>query len=158
MRQVFVSRPTVVLQRHCKGLDNFLKLLRIRGLEPRSIGVTDQPSQSPLDEVIQLMDECLGAVVLGFPQIEIWSGALKGDEIASPFNLATEWNHIEAALAYARKLPTLVIHDITVVRGIFEIGAANLFSHSADFNSESWCLTNEISGAVTSWSARLRLE
>ena len=93
---------------------------------------------------------------MGFPQIEVRSGALKGEEIETPFNLGTEWNHIEAALAYARQLPMLVIHDITVVRGIFELGAANVFSYSADFGSESWSLTDEISGAVTSWYARLR--
>ena len=153
MTPVFVSQPNWVLPKHRMGLDNFHNLLRVRGLEPRSIGFTDVPSLVPLDEVIQLMDQCFGAVVLGFPQIEVRSGTLKGKEIDAPFSLGTEWNHIEAALAYARDLPLLVIHDVTVVRGIFDLGAASVYSHSADFSSESWSLTRKISGAVTSWSA-----
>ena len=156
MRPVFVSQPNWVLPRQRKGLDNFRNLLQIIGLEPRTVGVTDSPSLAPLDEVIQLMDKCFGAVVLGFPQIEVGSGSLKGEDIEAPFSLGTEWNHIEAALAYARKLPLLVIHDNTVIRGIFDPGVANVFSHSADFSSETWFLESNISGAVKTWSGRLK--
>ena len=155
MRPVFVSRPTYVLPEHRKGLNNFETLLRARDLEPHTVGVTDYASLSPLDEVIQLMEECVGAVILGFPQIEVRSGTLKGEEIQAPFCLGTEWNHIEGGLAYALKLPLLVISDDSVVRGIFEVGAGNIFSYSADFSSESWPSDDQISGAVTAWHRRL---
>lgn len=123
-----------------------------------SLTITDRPSLTPLDEVIQLMDQCVGAVVLGFPQIRVYSGMLKSEEIKSPFSLGTEWNHIEAALAYARGLPLLVIHDASVVRGIFELGAANIYSHCAEFSSPSWALSDNIDGAIRNWAGRLRLE
>lgn len=90
MMPVFVSQPTWVPPEHHLGLDKFKNLLRLRDLDPRAIGVTDQPSQLPLDEVIELMERCYGAIVLGIPQIEIQSGKLKGDEVTSSFSLGTE--------------------------------------------------------------------
>ena len=158
MRPVFVSQPTWVPPEHRSGLDKFRNLLRVRDLDPRSIGVTDLPSQLPLDEVIQLMKRCYGAIILGVPQIEVQSGKLKGDEITSPFSLGTEWNHIEAALAYSLQLPVLVIHDVSVGRGIFDHGAANAFIYAVDFSSDSWSLTDKISGALGAWCDRLRPE
>ncbi len=104
------------------------------------------------------MQRCYGAIILGIPQIEVQSGKLKGDEITSPFSLGTEWNHIEAALAYSLQLPVLMIHDVTVGRGIFDRGAANAFIYAVDFSSDSWSLTDEISGALGAWCGRLRPE
>ena len=104
------------------------------------------------------MECCFGAIILGIPQIEVQSGKLKGDEITSPFSLGTEWNHIEAALAYSLQLPVLVIHDVTVGRGIFDRGAANAFMYAVDFASDSWSLTDKISGALGDWCGRLRPE
>ena len=158
LRPVFVSQPTWVPPEHRSGLEKFKNLLRVRDLDPRSIGVTDLPSQLPLDEVIQLMERCYGAIILGIPQIEVQSGKLKGDEITSPFSLGTEWNHIEAALAYSLRLPVLVIHDVTVGRGIFDPGAANAFIYAVDLSSDSWSLTDTISGALRAWCDRLRPE
>ena len=155
MRPVFVSHPTWVAPEHRSGLGNFKNLLQVCDLELRAIGVTDRPSLSPLDEVIRLMKQCLGTIVLGIPQIEIQSGTLKGEQLKLPLSLGTEWNHIEAALAYALNLPVLVIHDVSVGRGIFDPGAANAFIYSVEFSSASWSLTDEISGAVRSWSRRL---
>ena len=158
MRPIFVSQPTWVPPGHSSGLDNFKNLLRARGLDPRSVGVTDFPSQAPLVEVIKLMESCYGALILGIPQIEVQSGKLKGEEITSPFSLGTEWNHIEAALAYSLQLPVLVIHDVNVERGIFDRGAANAFIYAVDFSFDSWSLTDEISGALAAWCDRLRPE
>ena len=158
MRPVFLSQPTWVPPDQRQGLENFKNLLRMFDLEPRSIGVTDRPTKLPMDEVIQLMNQCVGAVILGIPQIEVRSGRVKGEEITSAFSIGTEWNHIEAALAYAIGLPVLVIHDVTVGRGIFDPGAANAFIYSVDFSSASWALTNEISGATKSWCQRLARE
>lgn len=155
MRPIFVSQPTWVAPEYRSGLENFKNLLRICGLEPRSIGVTDRPSQSPLEEVMRLMKQCFGAIVLGIPRLKVQSGTLKGEQIKSPLSLGTEWNHIEAALAYALHLPVLVIHDITVGGGIFDPGAANAFIYSVDFSCASWSLADEVSGAIKDWVGRL---
>lgn len=156
MKPIFLSRPTWVRDEHRQGLANFTRMLESRGLEPRTIGITDQPSMSPMDEVIELMKECFGSIILGVPQIDVQSGNVKGTAIKAPFCLGTEWNHIEAALAHALQLPVLLIHDRTVVRGVFDRGTTNTFLYSVDFAAESWGLSDQIDGAVKKWCDRLR--
>lgn len=156
MKTIFLSRPTWVPDEHRQGLENFTHMLKLRDLEPRTIGVTDQPSMSPLDEVIELMKDCVGSIILGIPQLDVQSGNLKGNAIDTPFSLGTEWNHIEAALSHVLQLPVLLIHDATVIRGVFDRGALNAFLYSVDFGSESWGLSQEIGGAVSKWCERLR--
>jgi hypothetical protein len=128
MIDIFLSRPTIIPSDYSAGIDGFNSLLKAAGMQPHTIGVSQYPSEAPLEEVIQLLDSCKGMIVLGVPQIEIVKGAVKGVEITSPLVLATEWNHIEASLAYARNLPMLVIQHHTVSRGIFDRGPWANFS------------------------------
>src|SRR6266446_4266872 len=123
-----------------QGLEGFLGLLETLELKPRTVGATDYPRSSPLDEVIAVMGECSGAIVLGYPQIKFRDGIVKGAPASSEMCLPTEWNHIEAGLAYARGLPLLVIHHIGVQRGIFDRGALNSFVYSKNFADASWPL------------------
>jgi hypothetical protein len=148
---VFVSRPTWVHESFRKGLDVFLARLADSGLKPHTLGSTDYPNKAPLDEVINLMESCKGAVILGYPQLQVWAGTLKNAPLAAHMALPTEWNHIEAGLAYARKLPLLVVHHTGVVRGIFDRGALNCFLFAKDLTDPAWSVTEEISGAIRAW-------
>ncbi len=156
MEPIFFSRPNWMRPECKKGFENFKQLLKANDLQPRSIGTTDQPNVSPMDEVMQLMQQCSGAIVLGFSQTEVHTGKVVGDDIRAPLFLATEWNHIEAAIAHALELPLLVVHDATVKRGVFDHGAMNAFLHAVDFADESWGLNNQIDGALRSLRGRLR--
>ncbi len=100
MKYVFLSRPNWIPDSFKKGIDNFYNLIKSVELYPRTIGKTDFPNQSPLDEVIRSMRKCEGTIVLELPQIEIKTGIIKGNKINEKICLATEWNHIEAGLAY----------------------------------------------------------
>jgi hypothetical protein len=155
MTHIFLSRPTWVSPDFSGGLDGFTSLLKSIGLNPRTLGTTDYPHQSPLDEVIRIMDECEAAIILGYPQIEITSGRLKDKPIELPTYLGTEWNHIEAALAYSKKLPLLVIHHQDVSRGIFDRGTLNSYVHKIDLTESAWCLKDAISGAIKSWREQI---
>lgn len=148
---VFVSRPTWVQESFRKGLDVFLTRLRDLNLVPHTLGATDYPTRSPLDEVIHLLDRCRGAVILGYPQIEVAAGTLRDRRIQAAMHLPTEWNHIEAGLAYARHLPLLVIHHPGIVRGIFDRGALNSFLFARDLRDPTWAVGEDISGAIRSW-------
>jgi hypothetical protein len=157
MKNVFISRPTWVAPEFEKGLEGFMALIKSHELLPRTLGVSDHPTDSPLDEVISILDECVGAIILGYPQIEIEKGRLKNEPIGStPFLLATEWNHIEAGLAYARGLPLLVLHHVNVRRGIFDRGALNKFLHQVDLSDNAWFSKNSILGAFSAWKKKLR--
>jgi len=156
MKNVFVSRPTWIPANFQKGLDSFLRFLEGHQLRPRTLGASDYANQAPLDEVISLMSQCDGAIILGYPQIEITKGTLKGGDIKKTLILPTEWNHIEAGLAYAKGLPLLVIHHINVQRGIFDRGTFNSFIYEKDLSDPGWPLFPEISGAFNTWKLKLK--
>ena len=151
MIDIFLSRPSWVSPEFEGGLATFQWFLKQKGVLAHTLGQTDYPSESPLDEVIKLMNRCRGAIVLGYPQIEISVGKIKDVDISAPVFLATEWNHIEASLAYSLKLPLLVIHDNTVSRGIFDLGALNSFAYSTDLSNDNWPMQKEITGACSAW-------
>jgi hypothetical protein len=148
---VFVSRPSWVHAEFEEGLNGFWRALGTLGLTPRTLGKTDYPSRAPLDEVIALLDECSGAVILGYPQIRVSSGFIRDKPIEADLWLSTEWNHIEAGLAYARKLPLLVVHHLGIGRGIFDRGATNTFIYERDLRMAHWCLAEDMQGAVKKW-------
>lgn len=151
MVNVFLSRPSWVNGESKPGLKHFLRLLDTHAVNYRTLGITDYPTQSPLDEVIRLMDQCDGAIILGYPQITITNGLIKDQPMKEVGLLATEWNQIEAGLAYAKGLPLFVIHHTGVTRGIFDRGAINSFIYEVDFGERDWPLKPEITGAFVRW-------
>jgi hypothetical protein len=148
---VFVSRPAWVAPEYKRGLDGFLRVLAAMGLTPRTLGTTDYPSRAPLDEVIALLDECAGAVILGYPQLRIATGFVKDRAITEELLLPTEWNHIEAGLAYARGLPLLVVHQEGLRRGIFDRGATPTFLYERDLRQADWSVAADMQGALKKW-------
>lgn len=155
MDDIFLSRPTCVSPQYEQGLKSFICFLQAHGLNPRTVGTTDFPNESPLDEVIKLMKHCTGAIVLGYPQIIVESGWIKENSIQKAISLGTEWNHIEAALAYSLHIPLLVIHDVTVSRGIFDRGTLNSFIYSMDFLDPTWPTSDVVIGALMSWITKI---
>jgi hypothetical protein len=155
MKDIFLSRPSWIPKIYENGINNFYNLLKSNNLNPRTIGQSDYPNKSPLEEVIDLIKKCQGTIILGIPQIEIISGKIKEENIKDIIELGTEWNHIEAALAYSMGRPLLIIHHINVIRGIFDKGACNSFLYRVDMNDPTWSISNEISGALLSWKTKL---
>ena len=148
---IFVSRPTWVSDEFEDGLESFYIALGMLGLNPRTLGVNDFAIISPLDEVIKILNKCKGAIILGYPQIKVQKGELKDKEILEPFDLGTEWNHIEAGLAYSKGLPLLIIHHESVKRGIFELGALNLYIHKVNLAQSDWAMNPAVNGAILNW-------
>jgi hypothetical protein len=155
MTNIFLSRPTWISPEFKSGLASFLQFLESHDLVPRTIGATDFATKTPLDDVIALLGECKGAVILGFPQIRVEAGFLKDKSIPtetkSTLLLPTEWNHIEAGLAYAMKKPLLVIHHEGVSRGVFDRGAISSFIYSVDMTNAAWPMLPQIAGALKKW-------
>lgn len=148
---IFLSRPTWIHESYRLGLRTLVTQLSNLELTPRTLGVSDYPSKAPLDEVIELMEKCQGAIVLGIPQIHVASGNVKSETIDVPFDMATEWNHLEAALAYSLGLPIIVIKHATVSRGIFDRGVLNAFVHSVDMVHPAWSTEESINGSLRQW-------
>lgn len=157
MKDVFISRPNWIAPEFQQGVGTFIALLKTYDLNPRTLGVSDHPTDSPLDEVITILGQCVGVIILGYPQMKVEKGNLKGKDIPSniPILLGTEWNHIEAGLAYAKGLPLLVIHHIGVSRGIFDRGALNTFLYEVDLTHNAWVSDGSMLGAITAWRGKL---
>lgn len=150
---IFVSRPTWVSPEFDEGLEVFLTSIKNMGLTPRTLGSTDYPSKAPLDEVIEIMDECTGAIILGYPQLLIREGKLKDNDLKSELLLPTEWNHIEAALAYSKGMPLIMLHHQGVSRGVFDRGVMNAFVHEVNFASSTWSMGPALNGAIQKWKS-----
>lgn len=155
MTDIFLSRPTFIPDNQKDGINSFLSLLDMMDLNPRTLGTTDYPNDAPLDEVLRILDDCSGMIVLGVPQICVEKGSLKDQPIDDVLKLATEWNQIEAALAYSRKMPLLIIHDKGVSRGIFDRGTLGGFIHEVDFDDAHWSDIPSIKGALKTWKSKV---
>jgi hypothetical protein len=104
---------------------------------------------------MRLLATCSGAIILGYPQITVERGMVKGTPLTQPMTLATEWNHIEAALAYSRKMPLLVIHHSGLQRGVFDHGAIGKFIYEIDLTNAGWALNERVRGALTNWKGQV---
>ncbi|MEQ9467642.1 MAG: hypothetical protein RLN88_09530 [Ekhidna sp.] len=155
MEDVFLSRPNWIAPIYSKGAQNFYNALESLELNPRTIGQSDYPLESPLDEVISLMEKCSGTIILGIPQMEV-KGKVKNKEVKNLFQLGTEWNHIEAGIAYSIGHPLLIIHHERVTRGIFDRGASKSFLYKVDMKDSSWPIQTNITGALINWKSKLK--
>lgn len=82
-------------------------------------------SVQPLKKIEEVMAKCYGTVIIAFERNYSESSIERrgsGDEVRhSPFVLPTVWNQIEAALAYSRGHPLLVICDKNMhIEGLLE--------------------------------------
>lgn len=155
MIDIFLSRPTDISEFQELGLNNLLSFLKKENLNPRTLGTTDYAQESPLNEIIQILELCSGMIVLGYSKIFIEQGVIKGERVKEPVKMASEWNQIEAALAYCTRKPLLIICDKGVSFGFFDKGTANCYVHQVDFSDPQWSLQRSIQGAILKWKERV---
>lgn len=132
--------------------------LRTENLVPKTVGRTYFSADSPFIGVNALMDACGGVVVIALERIYVNAGIEKrGGPSAAALNnvkLATPWNHIEAALAYGRKLPLLVVVEEGIRQdGLLEKGFEwYVIATPADPASLT---TPEFNGVLAAWKQKL---
>jgi hypothetical protein len=90
--------------------------LRAQGFEPKTVGRNTFGSQQPLKAIEELMDSCSGVVVIALERKFIGTGVEKRGSGASEVSLSgmvipTPWVQVEAAMAYSRRLPLLLIAE-----------------------------------------------
>ncbi|WP_299484856.1 hypothetical protein [Acaryochloris sp. IP29b_bin.137] len=132
--------------------------LRSESLVPRTVGRNTFSSEAPLKAINKLMDSCSGIVVIALERTYFSDGLEKrggpNESILSEVRLPTSWNQIEAAMAYSKGLPLLVIIENGLKsEGLLEKGYdwyvqwVNL--HPTDLN------TPEFNGVLASWKEKL---
>ncbi|WP_186076894.1 hypothetical protein [Burkholderia gladioli] len=132
--------------------------LRAEGLIPYTVGRNTFGSDSPLKTVVDLMNECSGTVVIALERKYFPSGLEKrGGSQEVPITnviLPTPWNQIEAAMAYSRGHPLLVIVERGIrAEGLLEPGF-DWYVQAVEPNAESLA-TMEFNGVLASWKGKL---
>lgn len=152
-RDIFISRPTWIAGHYKDGLQNFLSALENIGYAHHTLGTTTYAVGNPLDRVIEIMAQCKGAIVLGYPQLYTDMIDIKGTFSRGEFHLPTEWNHVEATIAHSLGLPVLLIFQKGLMkRGIFDPSAFPVYPYEIDLRDPNWVDLKEIRGALTEYA------
>lgn len=140
MSHVFISRPTRIGEAFERAYVNFNDFLDHEGFVARRLGNTDYSRKAPLQAVIDIMDECCGAIVLGYPQLEFRHEVRRSTEVreVTAHVFPTPWNQIEGALAYRTRTPVLVVAYEGVSGGVFDHGVTGEGVLHVDLSRADW--------------------
>jgi hypothetical protein len=137
---IFVSRPTVIGPDYEAAYKRFHRWASGKDLVLRRLGKSDYSRKAPLQAVINIIDQCYGAIVLGYPQVEFHSEVRRGSlvEGKSGYAFPTPWNQIEGALAYRCKAPVLVVAHTGISGGVFDHGITGETVIHIELNQLDW--------------------
>jgi hypothetical protein len=111
--KVFLSVGSASTKLQRDATESIFAVIEATGLSPRQMEKNEWSSEAPLRGIRQVMQECHGAVIIAFTRYEFPAGAERSKDGSSkelgPTRFPTVWNQIEAALAYGRDVPLLVI-------------------------------------------------
>ncbi len=89
------------------------RYLQMNGMLPQTVGRTYFSSKQPLVAVTELMQDCVGTIVLAYERMFMPEATEKRgspqEKIWTNVSLPTVWNQIEATIAYTMGHPLLVI-------------------------------------------------
>lgn len=156
---VFVSVGTGLNQKQEAFVSAIENRLRAEGLNPCTVGRNTFSIDTPLKTVTNLMDRCEGTMVIALERyfsphcVERRGGAKEAqlEDVSFP----TTWNQIEAAMAYCRGHPLLVIVDRSIkTDGLLEPGN-DWFVQLLDVDPDA-LNSNEFNGVFTDWRDRVK--
>lgn len=111
--KVFISVGSNGSPYQREATETIFSVIAATGLSPRQMEKNEWSSEQPLRAIRRVISECHGAVIVAFTRYEFQSGIEKGKNDATisldRTCFPTVWNQIEAALAYGRDIPLLVI-------------------------------------------------
>jgi len=98
---------------HRSMCDKLADTLKISGCDPVTVGANAYGIKSTIEQVRDHMDTCAGAVIIAFRRFHLNQASEKPDSPdEKPVDgryLPSVWNQLEAAMAYGRDLPLLII-------------------------------------------------
>jgi len=153
MYNVFISRPTVIDPDAEEAYSGFDSFLAEKNIKARRLGKTDYSREAPLKAIFRIIDDCCGAIVLGYPQFAIRHEALRSNEAQNSWQYVfpTPWNQIEGALAYRAEAPVLVIAHDGVDGGVFDHGVTGEGVLHMNLHGRSWFKTPEFQQPFEQW-------
>ena len=155
---VFISVGGTATEAQESFVQTIENRLRSEGLIPNTVGRNKFSSDSPLKTVKDLMNDCSGTVIVAlertyFPQGLEKRGGSNETEL-NEVKYATPWNQIEAAMAYSKGQPIMVIvEDGIKMEGLLERGYD---WYVMEVKPESSSLTTtEFNGVLSSWKKKV---
>lgn len=161
IRNIFVSKPNALNPTQTLFCVELTKHMKSRGLQPRTLGETDFPNNTPIQAVKDVLSVCQGALILGFKQIHIVRGyerpgTEKERKIANEF-LPTSWNQLEAGMAYMQDVPLMIIREPGVSGGVFDVGITDRYVHQAELSTE-WLSSERFIQPFNEWFSDVLLK
>jgi hypothetical protein len=160
---VFVSCPTSLNPAQEAVREKIIKYLSGLNIEPRALGRSDYPTEFPLREVLIIAKHCSGGVILGFEQIQVYSGIIKPGSPEqksvtkkTSISIPTPWNQLEAGIIFGLNLPLLIFREPTISGGVFDNGVTDVFVHT--FPTPTWKASDEkaLQEVFLKWHAKVR--
>jgi hypothetical protein len=132
--------------------------LRSESLVPKTVGRNTFSADAPLKAITELMEHCAGIVVIALERSYVTAGLDKrgGPCQASlaEVRLPTPWNHIEAAMAYTKHLPLLVIVEAGLkAEGLLEPGY-DWYVQTLPLEAAALA-SNEFNGVLADWKEKV---
>jgi len=153
MIDIFISRPSIISTKYESSYVSFEDFLKTKGIILRRLGSSDYSRKAPLVAVMEIIEDCKGAIILGYPQYEVHKKFKKVDNVQSKSCLLipTPWNQIEAVLAYKKKIPVLIVAQNGIDGGIFDYGVTGEFVLKTDLSKSNWYKENDFDGIFSEW-------
>ena len=158
---VFVSCPTSLNKDQQASRALILRQLRRFNLEPRALGRSDYPTDSPLREVMIVARHCSGGVILGFEQYRSLGGISKPgapeeQRVKTHKSIPTEWNHLEAGVLFGLRLPILIFREQGIAGGVFDPGVTDVFIHNMPTPKDAKARRESLGDVFLKWQAEVR--
>lgn len=131
---IFVSCGTDLSPDQQLIYEHILKKLEELNLVAHTLGRSDYPMKSTLQEVYVLGRHCSGAIILGFEQLYadrvVRKRGTRFEATVRDMSLPTPWNHLEAGIMFTLKIPILMLREESISGGIFDAGTVDGFVHA----------------------------
>lgn len=162
---VFLSYPKPYLNRQEEFINRIITYLYERGLEPRTLGVSDYDMEAPLAGIRRLLMESNGLIAVAFRRSYIKEGYCRpNSDISKETDISDSWltspfSQIEPAMAFQMGLPVLVLREKGVIPdGVLEKGVLGIYMPEFDLDSNlddyfNSCEWNQI---IRKWEGYVR--
>ncbi|HET6995581.1 MAG TPA: hypothetical protein VFI06_11400 [Chitinophagaceae bacterium] len=163
---IFLSYPKPHLKKQDRFITKLEKMLDERGIQARTLGVTDYDMEEPLTAIRRLMLECNGIITVAFRRTYIEKGAVKSESdnggVSAPIVkkwITSPYAHIEPAMAFQIGLPVLIIREEGVIAdGVLEKGIIGTYlpEFKLDGKVDQYLASVEWSQILAKWEGFVR--
>ncbi len=165
---VFLSYSRPYTDHQQEFIDRVREFLASRGLESRTLGVTDYDMDEPLTAIRRLMLESNGLLAIAFRRYHIEEGAEKvrgeqgepKDRLLSDQYFSSAWCQIEPAMAFQLGLPILIFREKGVIAdGVLEKGVLGTYLPEFDLTKpiDDYLKAPEWNQIIAEWEGYVRV-